>query len=103
MSPEEKNATIVRLIQEHKEIVEKRLYATERVKQIAAALERLARAINRRPDFEEVSKDSILHEYLDLSRMGALVIEEHELAKKQQDYEARLRSFGLEPWGRGGL
>jgi hypothetical protein len=103
MSPEEQNATIARLIREHKEIVEKRLYATERVKQIATALERLARAINRKPDFEEVSKDSILHEYLDLSRMGALVIEEHELAEKQQDYEARLRSFGLEPWSRGGL
>jgi len=103
MSPEEKDATIARLIQEHKEIVERRLYATERVKQIAAALERLARAINRKPDFEEVSKDSILHEYLDLSRLGALVFEEHDLAQKQQDYEARLRSFGLEPWGRGGL
>ena len=41
MSPEEKNETIARLIRKHKEIVEKRLYATERVKQIATALEKL--------------------------------------------------------------
>jgi len=95
MSPDEKDATIGRLLREHKEIVEKRLHVTERVKQIAAALKRLADAIDRKPDFDEVSKDSILQQYLDLSKIGALVIEEQELSAKQQEYEVRLRALGL--------
>lgn len=99
MSPEERDATVGRLLREHKEIVRQRLYATERVKQIADALKRLAGALAHKPDFEEVAKDSILHEYLDLSRLGALVVEEEQLSQKQQEYEARLRAMGLEPWG----
>ena len=60
MSPEEKNETIARLIRKHKEIVEKRLYATERVKQIATALKswrgrltenRISRKSQRTPFF----------------------------------------------------
>jgi len=95
MSTEEQDATVGRLMREHKAIVEKRLYAVERVKQIAAALKKLADAIDTRPDFEAVSKDSILQEYLDLSRIGALVVEESELSAKQEDYEARLRALGF--------
>lgn len=95
MSSEEQDATIGRLVREHKAVVEKRLYVTERVKQIAAALKRLAGAIDRVADFEEVSKDSILHEYLDLSKIGALVFEERQLSEKQEEYEERLRAFGL--------
>lgn len=95
MSPDEKDATIGRLFREHKEIVERRLHATERIKQIAAALRRLADAIDRKPDFDEVSKDSILQQYFDLSKLGALVIEERELQQKQLDYEKRLRDLGF--------
>jgi hypothetical protein len=98
MTSDEKDATIARLLREHKETVEKRLYATERVKQIAAALRRLAGALDRKPDFDEVAKDSIIQQYLDLSKIAALVIEEKELSEKQQDYERRLRALGLEPW-----
>ena len=98
MGTDEQDATLARLIREHKEVAEKRLFVVERVKQVSAALKKLAEAINRKPDFDEVAKDSLLHEYLDLSKIGALVIEEMELSQKQQDYETRLRQFGYEPW-----
>jgi len=84
-------------MREHKAIVEKRLYSTERVKQIAAALKKLADAIDARADFEAVSRDSILQEYLDLSKIGERVIEESELSAVQQDYEDRLRALGFRP------
>jgi hypothetical protein len=95
MSIEEQDATIGRLMREHKNTAQKRLYAAERVKQIAQALKRLAEAIDRRPNFEEVSRDSVLQEYLDLSKIGMLVIEEQELMDKQLDYEERLKVLGF--------
>lgn len=98
MAPEEQDKTLGRLVREHRTVVEKRLYVTERVKQISDALNRLARAINRKPDFDEVSRDSILQEYLDLSKIGALVIEEQELSAQQLDYEKRIRALGFEPF-----
>ena len=70
MSPEEQRATVDRLIAEHKDLVKKRLLVVEREKQVADALKRLADAIDRKPDFDAVSQDSILHEYLDLSRIA---------------------------------
>ena len=67
----------------------------ERVKQIATALRKLADAIDTRPDSDAVSKDSILQEYLDLSKIGALVLEEQQLSAKQMDYDERLRALGF--------
>ncbi|MGB8030854.1 MAG: hypothetical protein WCF30_14480 [Terracidiphilus sp.] len=95
MSTDEECIAIGRLVLEHKECVDKRVRVTERVKQIADALKRLANAIDRKPDFDEVSKDSILQEYLDLSKIGALVLEEQSLSAKQQEYEERMRAQGL--------
>jgi hypothetical protein len=95
MSPQETDATIGRLYREHKDATEKRILLVERVKQVASSLQRLAGALDRRPAFDEVSKDSILHEYLDLSKIAALVAEEAELQKRQLDYEDRLRALGF--------
>jgi hypothetical protein len=95
MSAEEQDAVVGRLMREHKEVMEKRLHVVELVKQIAAALKRLAGAIDHAPNFEEVSKDSILQKYLDLSKIAELVLEERGLSAKQQDYEARLRALGF--------
>jgi hypothetical protein len=95
MCTDEECRVVGRLVLEHKECVEKRLRVTELVKQIADALQRLARAIDRRPDFDAVSQDSLLQEYLDLSKIGALVLEEQALSDKQQEYEERMRAQGL--------
>jgi len=95
MSTDEECLEVGRLVLEHKECVEKRLEATERVKEIADALKRLADAIDRKPDFDAVSQDSILQKYLDLSKIGALVLEEQALSEKQQEYEKRLGAKGL--------
>jgi hypothetical protein len=95
MCTDEHYRTVGRLVLEHKECVEKRLRVTERVKQVADALKKLANAIDRKPDFDAVSQDSILQEYLDLSKIGALVLEEQNLSAQQQDYEKRLRALDL--------
>jgi len=71
---------------------------TERVKQISFALRQLADALNRRPAFNEISKDSLLHEYL-LSKLGALVVEEAELSVRQQEYEKRIHDLGFNAFG----
>ena len=92
---EEEYKAIGRLVVEYKECAEKRVRVVERVKQIADALKRLADSINRKPDFDAVSKDSILQEYLDLSKIGALIIEEQALSAKQQEYETRLKVQGI--------
>lgn len=92
MSRDEEYATIGRLVVEYRDCVEERVRISERVKQIADALNRLAQSLNRKPDFEAVSGDSILQEYLDLSKLGALVIEEQTLQEKQLAYEERLRA-----------
>lgn len=95
MSTDETDSTVGRLYREHRQTVEKRLHVVERLKQIAAALKRLADAIDRRPDFEEVSRDSILQEYLDLSKIAALVIEETMLSAQVEDYQRRLDDLGF--------
>jgi hypothetical protein len=95
MSIDETDRTVGRLFRECKEVTDNRLRVVERVKQIATALKRLADAIDKKPDFDEVSRDSILQEYLDLSRIGALVLEEQDLSAKQEDYETRLRALGF--------
>jgi hypothetical protein len=95
MSTEEQYATIGRLVMEHRDVVEKRLWTVERVKQVASALRRLAEAIDRKPDFDEVCKDSILQEYLDLSKIGQLVLEEQRLSGLQEDYETRMRAMKI--------
>jgi hypothetical protein len=95
MSREEEYAVVGRLVIEHHETVEKRLRVVERVKQVASALNKLALAIDRKPDFNEVCKDSILQEYLDLSRIGELVLEEQRLSALQEDYETRMRAMNI--------
>jgi hypothetical protein len=95
LSTDETDLTIGRLHRERREVTEKRLQVVERVKQIATALRKLADAIDTRPDFDAVSKDSILQEYLDLSKIGALVLEEQQLSAKQMDYDERLRALGF--------
>lgn len=95
MSTDEQYATIGRLVMEHHETVEKRLYVVERVKQVSAALTKLAGAIDRKPDFDEVCKDSILQEYLDLSKISSLVLEEQRLMALQEDYESRMRKMNI--------
>ena len=95
MSPEEQRATVDRLIAEHKDLVKKRLLVVEREKQVADALKRLADAIDRKPDFDAVSQDSILHEYLDLSRIAVLVLEEQHLTEQIEDRAKRLSALGF--------
>lgn len=95
MSSDERDITIGRLHREHRDTVEMRYQVVERIKQIADALKRLADAIDRKPDFDEVSKDSILQQYLDLSKIGALVIEERELDAKIAEYASRLKVLGF--------
>lgn len=95
MSPEEQRATIERLKAEHKDLVLQRLLVVERTKQIADALKRLAAAIDSRPDFEAVSQDSILHQYLDLSKIAHLVIEEQQLSEQIEDRAKRLGALGF--------
>ena len=85
MSIGEHDDTVARLLRECKEVTGQRLLATERVKQVASALRRLGDSLDRTPDFEAVSQDSILHTYLDLSKIGALVAEERELSAKQEE------------------
>ena len=95
MSPEEQRATIERLKAEHKDLVQKRLLVVERTKQVADALKRLADAIDRKPDFDAVSQDSILHEYLDLSRIAGLVLEEQHLTEQIVDRAKRREALGF--------
>ena len=95
MCTDEEYKVIGRLVVEHRECAEKRVRVVERVKRISDALKRLADAINRKPDFDAVSQDSILQEYLDLSKIGALILEEQTLSNRQQEYESRLEALGL--------
>jgi hypothetical protein len=95
MSSEEVNATVAKLASDRKAVTEKRLLVVERIKQIATALHKLARAIDRKPDFDEVCRDSILQEYLDLSKIAALVLEEQELSRQQEDLDDRWRALGF--------
>jgi hypothetical protein len=95
MFPDEQCKTVGRLVLEHHECADKRVAVVERIKQIADALKKLAEAINRKPDFDAVAKDGILHEYLDPSKIGALVLEEKQLSDKQMEYCERLKHFGI--------
>jgi hypothetical protein len=95
MSTEENDATIGRLHRKHRDAIEKRLLVVERIKQIAAALKSLADSIDNSADFEAVCKDSILQQYLDLSKIGVLVLEEQALTGEIHEYEQRLGDLGF--------
>lgn len=94
---EEVNATEkTRLFREHKEAVERRVEVVEEIKRVAAALKTLGAAIDRRADIEAVSRDGILHRYIDVTRIGALVVVESELTKTIADArEELMEKFGL--------